>query len=233
MQFSESSLDEMSSKMIIFAFNQCFLYPKTITFTQSFQSIVVCRKPSIYSHRRTCLLLSLRDPHGFPESCQPWVHSLLVYLSLSKVQTPADPPFLHLSLSFFPAPQPLFLSNSHQRAHTQKKTQIDTHAPQFPSRLSTLCFPRPPTTLLSALPTPSLIPFPMPFPPSLPPSPPWLSRPEAAAGTCIAGCYVGAMTTVMNSTWRSRIQADVSLCGCSASNGAHVSREWNSQGGLV
>lgn len=121
MQFSESSLDKMSSKMIIFAFNQCFLYPNTITFTQSFQSIVVCRKPSIYSHRRTCLLLSLRDPHGFPESCQPWVHSLLVYLSLSKVQTPADPPFLHLSLSFFPAPQPLFLSNSHQRAHTHKK----------------------------------------------------------------------------------------------------------------
>lgn len=159
----------MSSKMIIFAFNQCFLYPNTITFTQSFQSIVVCRKPSIYSHRRTCLLLSLRDPHGFPESCQPWVHSLLVYLSLSKVQTPADPPFLHLSLSFFPAPQPLFLSNSHQHAHTQKKHKLTRTPPNFPAVSLLSVSPRPPTTLLSALPTPSLIPFPMPLPPSLTP----------------------------------------------------------------
>lgn len=67
--------------------------------------------------------------------------------------------------------------------------------------------------------------------PPVDPSTTPVAESEAAAATCIAGCYVGAMTTVMNSTWRSRIQADVELCGCSAPNGAHVSREWNSQRG--
>lgn len=59
-------------------------------------------------------------------------------------------------------------------------------------------------------------------------------RPAAAPATCIASCYVGTMTTVMNSAWRSRIQADVGfVCGCSISNGAHVSRGWNLSRGLV
>jgi len=89
--------------------------------------------------------------------------------------------------------------------------------PNFPA-LSSMLLSTP--HLSYALLSPSCLPSPALF--LLPPLS--LSRPEAAAATCIAGCYVGTMTTVMNSTWRSRIQADVSLCGCSASNGAHVSK---------
>lgn len=101
--------------------------------------------------------------------------------------------------------------HTHTQTHTRtkKKHKLTCTPPNFPP-FSSLC---PPTSHPSAALAP-------PTSPTLS-----LSRPEAAASTCIAGCYVGTMTTVMNSTWRSRIQADVSLCGCSASNGAHVSRD--------
>lgn len=144
----------------------------------------------------------------------------LISLS-SEVCRPADPPCLHrLSSSvFYFAPAfwiSLFLL-THTNMHTHKKHKLTRTPPQFPSRTLSL-FPS--TSHPSNAPPPPLLPFPCSSPP--PPNP--SSRPEAAAGTCIASCYVGTMTTVMNSTWRSRIQADVGLCGCSASNGAHVSR---------
>lgn len=142
-------------------------------------------------------------------------HSPRVSLThLFKVYRPADalcfppPPLSQLSLS----------SPTNTNMHTHKGNQIDMHTPPPPTISQTpLVFasPRPPTSLCS-------LPF---YPPPTSHLPRSLSRPEATAGTCMAGCYVGAMTTVMNSTWRSRIQADVSLCGCRASNGAHVSHE--------
>lgn len=138
---------------------------------------------------------SLR-PLRFTDQLIPFSSSVAVFIFL-------HPSLLDLTLSSFPTPTSM---------HTHKKTHKLTCTPPIsqPSLLS-VCLDLPPLYCPSSTPLLSLH---LPSP----------SRPEAAAGTCIAGCYVGAMTTVMNSTWRSRIQADVSLCGCSVSNGAHVSR---------
>lgn len=110
----------------------------------------------------------------------------------------SPPPFL----PSFPAPP-----SSPTNTNMHKGNQTDTHTPVSQTSLVSAS-PRPPTSRCS-LPfssPPLSCPHPLLFP--LRRS---LSRPEATAGTCMAGCYVGAMTTVMNSTWCSRIQADVSL----------------------
>lgn len=135
-----------------------------------------------------------------------------------KVYRPADP-LCRTPPASFPA---LPSSPTNTNMHMHKGNPTDTHPHQFP---------RPPSSLLplDLPPLPALYPSTTPHPPASLSPPPHLtrslSRPEATASTCMAGCYVGAMTTVMNSTWRSRIQADVSLGGCRASNGAHISRE--------
>lgn len=180
---------------------------------------------------KTCLMHQIRadliceQSHSFTHFavrclayCLPLWPTWL-FRELSTVSSRSSPASLtHLqglqsswSPSAFPPlfPSAPFLSNEHKHAHTHtKETRLThTHPPNF-SDLPCLCFPS--TSHLSLLVTllpPSSV---TPTPPILP-LPQSLSRPEATAGTCMAGCYVGAMTTVMNSTWRSRIQADVSL----------------------
>lgn len=175
---------------------------------------------------------SLHDPHGFQRAV---IRESTIF---SSIFAPSLSPLWFLQTSW--SPTTLFFSPIQLRSltslfhHTQTRNGTRKNwlaqSPQLPGPLSSPLLHQPRCTLPLCPPFDPLLNCST-SPPSTPQHPPSLSRPEAAAATCIAGCYVGAMTTVMNSTWRSRIQADVELCGCSAPNGTHVSREWNSQRG--
>lgn len=166
--------------------------------------------------KTSCVCVCLCKPPGFSKSCQPWVYSLLHFLipiSLRFVeQLMPFPSYIAVLFFLFSllAPSSSFTRKTHMHTHTHRMacTPLPVSQPSF------LFHPKPPTSLLPSpfLSSPSLC-FLLPR---------LLSLPETAATTCIASCYVGTMTTVMNSTWHSRTQADVSLCGCSTSNSAHV-----------